>query len=150
MHTQSSRTLPRAFESLEPPDLDTLVGTNRAEYVGPAWLRRLAGPALGLTVLRGWWGKDFPSPGHCDNLVSRGRTIERVLPVDVVQAVSLLDGKKSLTLAYSSGSPRPYRWVVDELRLTPSGSLLGMVVPARRWLPRFALPFMLHPVGRED
>jgi len=130
---------------MEPPDPDTLLGTYRGEYVGPGWLRRLAGPTLGLTVLRGWWGKDFPSPGRCENLVSRGGTIERVLPVDVVQAVSLLDGKMGITLPYPPDSPRPYRWVVDELRLTPTGSLLGMVVPARRWLPRFALPFMLNP-----
>lgn len=148
MDTHSIRSLRRAFESMEPPDLDTLVGTYRGEYVGPAWLRRLAGPILGLTVLRGWWGKDFPSPGHCNNLVTRGGTMERVLPVDVVQAISLLDGKMSLTLAYSSDSPWPYRWVVDELRLTPAGSLLGMLVPARRGLPRFALPFMLHPVDQ--
>ena len=149
MDTYSIGSLGRAFESMEPPDLDSLVGTYRGEYVGPAWLRRLAGPTLGLTVLRGWWGKDFPSPGHCDNLVSRGGTIERVLPVDVVQAVSLLDGKTGITLPYSSDGPWPYRWVVDELRLTLTGSLLGMVVPAR-WLPRFALPFMLHPVDRES
>jgi hypothetical protein len=149
MDTQSIRSLRRGFESREPPDLDTLVGTYRREYVGPSWLRRLAGPALGLTALRGWWGKDFPTPGRCENLVSRGETVERVLPVDVVRAVSLLDGKMGITLAYSSDSPRPYRWVVDELRLTETGSLLGMAVPSRRWLPRLALPFMLHPVDRE-
>jgi hypothetical protein len=134
---------------MEPPDLDTLVGTYRGEYVGPAWLRRLAGPTLGLTVLRGWWGKEFPSPGHCENLVLQGGTIKRVLPVEVVPAVSLLDGKMGITLPYSSNSSRPYRWVVDELRRTPTGSLLGMVVPAAGWLPRLALPFMLHPVDRE-
>ncbi|UCC63575.1 MAG: hypothetical protein JSV36_00510 [Anaerolineae bacterium] len=149
MDTHSIRSLRQVFESMEPPDLDTLVGTYRREYVGPAWLRRLAGLTLGLTVLRGWWGKDFPSPGRCENLVSRGGTIERVLPVEVVQAVSLLDGKMGITLAYSSDGPRPYRWVVDELRLTPTGSLLGMVVPVRRWLPRLALPFMLHPIDQE-
>lgn len=149
MDTNSIGSLRRAFEAMEPPDRDTLVGTYRGEYVGPGWFRALAGPALGLTVLRGWWGKDFPSPGRCQNLVSRGGTIERVLPVDVVQAVSLLDGKRGITLPYSSGSPWPYRWVVDELRLAPNGSLLGMVVPARGWLPRFALPFMLHPVEPE-
>jgi hypothetical protein len=55
----------------------------------------------------------------------------------------------SITLPYSSDSPWPYRWVVDELRLTPTSSLLGMLVPARRGLPRFALPFMLHPVDQE-
>jgi hypothetical protein len=54
-----------------------------------------------------------------------------------------------LTLPYSPNGPRPYRWVVDELRQTPTGSLLGMVLPTRRWLPRFALPFMLHPVNGE-
>jgi hypothetical protein len=149
MDTHSIRSLRRAFESMGPPDLDTLVGTYRGEVIGPAWLRRLAGPILGLTVLRGWWGKDFPSPGHCDNLVSRDGTLERVLPVDVVQAISLLDGKMSLTLPYSSDSPWPYRWIVDELRLTPTNSLLGMLVPVRRGLPRFALPFMLHPVDQE-
>jgi hypothetical protein len=149
MDTHSLRSLKRAFESMEPPDRDALVGTYRGEYVGPGWLRRLAGPTLGLTVLRGWWGKDFPSPGHCDNLISRGGTVERVLPVDVVQAVSLIDGKMGITLPYSSDSPRPYRWVMDELRLTPTGSLLGMVVPVPHWLPRLALPFMLHPVDQE-
>ncbi len=148
MDTHSIHSLRRAFGAMEPPDLETLVGTYRGEYVGPAWLRRLSGPSLGLTALRGWWGKDFPSPGCCENLVLRGGTIERVLPVDVVRAASLLDGKMSITLPYSSDSPRPYRWVVDELRLTATGSLLGMVVPTRRWLPRFALPFMLHPVDR--
>ena len=149
MDMHSIRALRQAFESMEPPNPEALVGTYRGEYVGPAWLRRLAGPALALTALRGWWGKEFPSPGHCDNLVSRRGTIARTLPVDVVQAISLLDGRMGITLPYSSGSPRPYRWVVDELRLAPAGSLLGMVVPARRWLPRFAVPFMLHPVDRE-
>jgi hypothetical protein len=146
--TYSIGSLRRAFESMEPPDPGTLTGTYRGEYVGPGWFRRLAGPALGLTALRGWWGKDF-SAGHCENLVSRGGTIERVLPVDVVRAVSLLDGKMGISLPYSPDSAWPYRWVVDELRQTPTGSLLGMVVPARRWLPRLALPFMLHPFEQE-
>jgi hypothetical protein len=80
---------------------------------------------------------------------SRGGAIERVLPVDLVQAVSLLDGKMGITLPYSPDSAWPYRWVVDALRQTPAGDLLGMVVPARPWLPRLALPFMLHAVEQE-
>lgn len=149
MNEYSVRSLRQAFESLEPPDLDTLVGTYRGEYLGPTWFRRLLDFTATLTVLRGWWGKDFHSPGHCENLVSRGGSIERVLPVDVVQAVSVLDGKMGITLPYAPDSPRPYRWVVDELRKTPSGALLGMAVPVRGWLPRIALPFMLRPADSE-
>jgi hypothetical protein len=149
VNTYSVRSLIEAFASLEPPDRDTLVGTYQGEYLGPPWLRRALDVTATLTVLRGWWGKDFPSPGHCENLVSRGGALERVLPVEVVEAVSLLDGKRGITLPYASDSPRPYRWVVDELRRTPDGRLLGVVVPVRRWLPRLRLPFMLHPVDRE-
>ena len=54
-------------------------------------------------------GKEFPSPGYCENPVSRVGTLERTLPVDVVQAVSLLDGKMGITLPYSPGSPGPFR-----------------------------------------
>ncbi len=149
MNTNSVRSLRQAFLSLEPPDLDTLVGTYRGEYVGPAWFRRLMDFTATLTVLRGWWGKDFHSPGHCENLVSRRGSIERVLPVDVVQAVSVLDGKMGITLPYGPDSPLPYRWVVDELRKTPSGALLGMAVSVRGPLPRIVLPFMLYPPGQE-
>ena len=54
-----------------------------------------------------------------------------------------------MTLTYSAGSPLPFRWLVDELRQTPAGSLLGMVVTARPWLPRIGIPFMLHPLEEE-
>ena len=51
------------FGSLPPPELALTTGAFQAEFTGPGWLRKIAGPGLTLVGLGGWWGKVCGYPG---------------------------------------------------------------------------------------
>jgi hypothetical protein len=140
--------LRQLFTSLSAPESPT--GTYRAEFVGPTWLRKLAPPALAIGGLAGWWGKEFAEPGRAVNLVRRGDTLARVLPMTVANRPSLLDGRPGITLSYPPGSPFPWPWIVDEVRRLEAEAFLCMTVVNVRWLPRLVFPFLLHLVGQKD
>jgi hypothetical protein len=133
------------FTSLPMPAPESLTGVWQAEFVGPAWLRLSAPPALAIGGLARWWGKEFTEPGRAANLVRRGADLARVLPMVVTAAPSLLDGKPGISLGYPPGSPFPWPWIVDEVRRLDEQSLLCMTVVNVRWLPKLAFPFLLHP-----
>jgi hypothetical protein len=135
---------PRLFAELDPPQKETLRGVFKGSFVGPGWLRRLAGPLLAVTGLGGWWGKDFDPKGNAVNLVLRRGQMQRRFPMLLDEEVSRLDQRPGLSLRYASQNPIPWPWIVDELRSLQPGKLLGMSMlrpPALKWL---ALPFVLQ------
>ncbi len=132
------------FASLEVPETDTLAGKYRGVFVGPAWVRALAGPALGITGLGGWWGKDIAGNGKAINIVFRKGKFSTRFPMEFVREKSLIDGRNGTTLHYQKGNPFPWMFIVDEMRCLDGSTLLGMTrpnIPGLRW---FALPFVLE------
>lgn len=55
----SLRDFRELFTSLHVPGIETMRGIFQATFVGPSWLRTVAKPALAITGLGGWWGKEF-------------------------------------------------------------------------------------------
>lgn len=137
-------SLRQQFCSLAPPALDRLTGAYRAEFIGPAWLRALAPPALALGGLAGWWGKTFDGQGGATNIVVRGGIQSAVLPMVVLEAPSRIDARPSLTLHYPAGSPFPWQWVIDEMRKLDDTTLLCVSMARPRPLVWLAFPFLLH------
>jgi hypothetical protein len=134
------------FAALQPPQPGVLRGRFRGEFVGPGWLRRLAGPLLVVTGLGGWWGKDFDEQGNAVNLALREGRLERLFPMSLVEQASTIDGKPGLALHYASDNPLPWPLIVDELRSLTPQLVLGMTLADLGPLRRLALPFVLHPV----
>ncbi len=133
-----------AFTLLTTPSLESLAGAYRAEFVGPAWLRRFAPPGLVITPLAGWLGKAFDSQGHGINLVRRRGVVQRVLPMTTQWLPSRVDGRPCVTLVYAPGSPFPFAYIVDELRTIDADTLLGLSFAAAPWLARLPIPFLLR------
>lgn len=141
-------SFPKLFATLDVPVPDRLQGLYQGEFVGPGWVRGLAGPLLVLTGLGGWWGKDFSPGGQAVNLVYKNERIERRFPMQLVPAVSYIDQKSGLALHYDRRNPFPWPWIVDELRSLGPDLLLGMTLVRFGPLRRLALPFTL--AARED
>ena len=142
-------SFPGLFSSLPVPPVSQLAGTYLGHFVGPSWVRALAGPALLLGGLPGWWGKAFDGEGEGTNLLQRGGTIEQAVPIRLETRPSLIDGRKGLTVVYPRASPWPLAWIVDELRLLDDDSLLGMTMVTQAGLHRFPFPFLLE-LGAKD
>ncbi|MEZ4643531.1 MAG: hypothetical protein R3E31_12505 [Chloroflexota bacterium] len=140
------RDFPPLFCSLAATGEVGLNGRFRAEFVGPAWLRSLAGPALALGGLKGWWGKTFDGQGNGMNLVRLDSDICPRLPVRLQQLPSRLDGQPTMTVVYPPTSPYPWPWIVDELRWLDAETMLGMTIVTKAGLHRFPFPFVLHVV----
>jgi len=135
-----------AFTLLASPSFESLAGDYRAEFVGPAWLRRFAPPGLVITPLAGWLGKAFDSQGHGVNLVRRRGVVQRVLPMTAQWLPSRVDGRPGITLNYAPGSPFPFAYIVDELRMIDEDTLLGLSFAAVPWLARLPIPFLLRRI----
>jgi hypothetical protein len=118
-------------------------GVYQSAFVGPGWLRAIAGPGLYPLGLGGWWGKQFDGRGRGSNIVRRGGRLSTRLAVTLVEAPSLVDGRPCLAVRYPSDSPFPWPLVIDELRLVDDRRLLGMTLVTRSPLNRLALPFLL-------
>lgn len=132
------------FATLVPPDLAFLHGEYCAEFVGPRWLRRLASPALALTGLSGWCGKWFDGLGNARNLVQRQGQTHEVMKMVLAERPSLIDGRPAVTVIYPAGSPFPWPYIVDELRVLDHFTLLGMMIITPPGLRRLPFPFLLH------
>ena len=135
---------PRLFAELELPPMDSLRGVFKGSFVGPGWLRWLAGPLLAVTGLGGWWGKEFDLQGNAINLVQRQGRMERRFPMLLEPEVSRLDRRPGLSLRYAPENSLPWPWIVDELRGLQPGMILGMSMLRPRALSWLALPFVLE------
>jgi hypothetical protein len=144
MNLKSFREL---FTSLIVPDVISLRGTYRASFVGPAWLRTSANPALVITGLGGWWGKEFHDEGTAINIVLRAGKFSTRFPMKLVKAESFIDHKEGLALHYQQGNPFPWMYVVDELRQLDETTILGMTIPNVSGLRALAFPFILQKHG---
>jgi len=144
LNHQSLASFGSLFASLPAPTAASLAGTHRSEFVGPWWLRQVAGPGLVPLGLGGWWGKQFDAQGDGLNIVRRRGQLTTIMPVKLVELNSLIDGRTGLTVSYPRDSRLPWPWVVDELRRIDENCLLGMTLIVKRPLSRIALPFLLH------
>jgi hypothetical protein len=141
---------PEYFASLSPPDSNSLRGFFKGDFVGPAWLRGLAGPLLVITGLGGWWGKEFDAEGGALNLVWRNEKYSYRFPMRLTKQNSYIDRRSGLALRYASSNPFPWPWIVDELRSIQTGLVLGMTVATLGPLKRLPLPFILQPEEGPD
>ncbi len=139
------RALVQRFRELPGDDLDALVGTHEAVFVGPAPLRAVAPRAIALGGMPQWYGKRFaPGEGvlHGVNLVRGGA--EETLPMTATVDASWLDGRPALVVSYAADAPVPWRWVRDEFRVADAGTLLGLTFTFSPRLRALAAPFTLE------
>ena len=135
------------FASLVVPESESLRGSYRASFVGPAWLRTSANPALVISGLGGWWGKEFHDDGTAINIVLRAGKFSTRFPMQFVKARSFIDNKDGLALHYQQGNPFPWMYIVDELRQLDTTTILGMTIPNVNGLRHLAFPFILQKRG---
>ena len=96
------------FSTLDPPDIQQLVGVYEAAITGPGWLRMGAGPSLALSGLGDWWGKEFTLQGGA-NLVLREEKFQRKFPFQITIADSAIDGKPAIACVTPQIAPSPGR-----------------------------------------
>ncbi|MCX6078327.1 MAG: hypothetical protein NTW32_02230 [Chloroflexi bacterium] len=132
------------FASLAIPLPDTILGTYHAAFVGPTWLRTAAAPALSVSGLGGWWGKEFLTDGSATNIVLRAGVFSSLFQMRLIETRSFIDQKHGLALHYQPESPFPWMFVVDELRRLDETSLLGMTIANLQGLRGLAFPFILQ------
>jgi hypothetical protein len=132
------------FTSLPVPETDSLRGVYRASFVGAGWLRASARPALALTGLGGWWGKEFSPDGTAINIVLRAGKFSTRFPMKLVNSKSFIDGRNGLALHYQAGNPFPWTHIVDELRRIDERSFLGMTLADVNGLRGLPFPFILQ------
>jgi len=134
---------PELFQALTPPAVSEMHGRFRAEFVGPGWLRRVAPPGLAPLGLGGWWGKTFDGRGQGMNLVQRRGQLVAVIPIQLKEAASLVDGRIGLNITYPPGTRFPWPHIIDEVRWLNDTTLLGLTLVTKAGLHRLALPFLL-------
>lgn len=143
LNKRSLASFRHLYSALEPPALNSIQGVYQAAFVGPWWLRTIAGPGLYPLGLGGWWGKQFDGQGHGSNIIRRRGKLTLKMPVSLGERPSLIDGQPCLAVLYGPTSPFPWPWVIDELRSVDGRQLLGMTLVTRPPLDRIALPFLL-------
>lgn len=144
LNQYSLRKFRRLFASLAVPETDRLAGKYRGVFVGPRWVRALAAPALTISGLGGWWGKDVYEDGKAINIVLRSGKFSTRFPMEFAREQSHIDGRDGAALHYQKGNPFPWMFIVDEIRRIDGVTLLGMTrpsIPGLRWL---AFPFILQ------
>jgi hypothetical protein len=134
---------PALFGELTPPTVAEMNGRFQASFVGPVWLRQIAPPGLAPLGLGGWWGKRFDGRGRGMNIVRRRGELVEILPITLVEAASLVDGRWGLNITYSPGARFPWPIIIDEVRWLTGDTLLGLTLVAKAGLHRLALPFLL-------
>lgn len=128
------------FARLPVPPVASRTGDWQVTFVGPGWLRRSAPIAIAAAGLPGWSGKRLLAADRAVNCLADGRT---VLPMQVAEALSVLDGRPVLAFTYGPAAPWPWCRVRDEIRALAPGRWLGMTVVALPGLRRVGWPFEL-------
>lgn len=148
---RSTRELRALFAAADCPAPPALAGRLAAEIVGP-WPVRAAAPVVfRLTGLGDWWGKDLRATAAGDGLAGHNLAgpggERRTLPLSAAIGPSRTDGAPAVLVRYPADAPWPWRRVVDELRVLPDGTVLGLTfgLPAGG---RGGAPFLLHPEAR--
>jgi hypothetical protein len=131
------------FSSLEIPAMDSIAGTYRGLFAGPRWTRVAVRPALWVTGLGRWWGKQLSSQGTAINLVRRGEDLSTRFPMKIIQGKSFIDGRDGLLMYYLPNHPILWLLVEDEIRRLDENTLLGMTHARIPVLGRLVLPFIL-------
>jgi hypothetical protein len=132
------------FGALPIPEANSLPGKYHGTFVGPAWLRIGVKPALPVTGLGGWWGKNIFEDSTGINIILRNGQFSTRFPMELICGKSVIDGQEGLALRYQKGNPFLFMFIVDEIRRIDGITLLGMSrlnVPGLRW---FAIPFVLQ------
>ena len=132
------------FISLSIPNPNDIRGKYQASFVGPAWLRTSAAPALSISGLGGWWGKEFFDDGTAINIILHAGNFSTRFKMKFVNARSFIDDKGGLALHYQKGNPFPWMYVVDEIRSLDESTLLGMTIANVSGLRGMAFPFILQ------
>lgn len=120
-----------------------LLGSWRAEFVGPWWLRCSAGPSIALSGMPGWHGKRFVDVRSAVNLQRRGGQLRERLPMSYDTQPSWLDGQPCVAIGYGRQAPLPWRWVRDELRQLDEQHCLCLTFVDLPGLRRLGFPFLL-------
>lgn len=143
-HKASIKDLKKLYRDSALPDQTMRHGFFRASFIGPLWIRLSAKPTLNLTGLPHWQGKRFLTENSATNvLLQQGRDVD-ALEMSLEPVTSYVDGSKALAFCYGSNSPRPWRWVRDELRAIDGDTLLGITFVDLPILRNFAFPFLLE------
>ena len=132
------------FSNLQIPEPASLIGVYQASFVGPAWLRTSADPALALSGLGGWWGKEFFENGTAINIILKGGIFSNRFSMKLISTPSFIDRQAGLYLHYQPGNPFPWMYVVDEIRQLDQNNLLGMTMANVTGLRGLAFPFLLQ------
>lgn len=138
----------RLFGELALPERSALAGIYRAEFTGPGWLRRLAGPSLALAHFAGWCGKELLADDCGQNLFLRHGKLQRGFPFRLQERPSALDGRPSLVVVYARDAAFPWPLMADELRQYQPGCLLGLTYADRPGLHQLVFPFLLHAISQ--
>jgi hypothetical protein len=132
------------FASLAVPEAESIRGKYHGAFVGPAWVKAAVKPALWITGLGGWWGKEIYEDGTAINLVLRRGKFSTRFSMKFVRERSFIDGRHGLALHYQQDNPVLWLFIVDEIRRMDESTLLGMTRPSIPGLRWFALPFILQ------
>ena len=149
LNQHSLRRFRDLFASLAVPEIDSLPGKYRGMFVGPAWVRVIVKPALFITGLGGWWGKELYAGGTAVNILLRKEKLITRFRMKFAMERSQIDGREGLALHYRKDNLLLWLFIVDEIRRIEEDVLLGMTrpkVPGLRWL---ALPFILQKQNNE-
>lgn len=138
------REIRKLFSSLQIPEVQSIAGKYRGAFVGPAWVRTSVKPALWITGLGGWWGKELYENGTGINILFRDGKFTTRFRMKFLQARSAVDSRDGLAMHYLQDNLLLWFFIVDEIRHLDESMLLGMTrprIPRLRW---FALPFVLQ------
>ena len=143
LNQTSLEALRGLFSSLEIPAIDSIAGTYRGSFAGPRWTRVAVRPALWLTGLGRWWGKELSGKGTAINLIRKGENLTTRFPMKVIRRKSFIDGRNGLLLYYLPNHPILWLLVEDEIRCFDEHTLLGMTHSRIPIVGRLVLPFIL-------
>jgi hypothetical protein len=143
LNQTSLEALRGLFSSLEIPAIDSIAGTYRGSFTGPRWTRVAVRPALWLTGLGRWWGKELSGQGTAINLIRKEDDLTTRFPMKITRGKSFIDGRDGLLMYYLPNHPILWLLVEDEIRRLDQNTLLGMTHARIPIVGRLVLPFIL-------